>query len=96
MYELVRYNVWYFDSKIINPLEEYYEYNILKCRFRTIMSLAQGAPLLSRLVSSSVAIASQAGHVIRDVMKKGDLGIVEKEVRNLYRFIDFFYGDFVK
>ncbi|XP_042885589.1 3'(2'),5'-bisphosphate nucleotidase 1-like [Penaeus japonicus] len=48
------------------------------------MSLAQGAPLLSRLVSSSVAIASQAGHVIRDVMKKGDLGIVEKEsVRDL-------------
>ncbi|XP_027216533.1 3'(2'),5'-bisphosphate nucleotidase 1 isoform X1 [Penaeus vannamei] len=48
------------------------------------MSLAQGAPLLSRLVSSSVAIASQAGHVIREVMKKGDLGIVEKEsVRDL-------------
>lgn len=49
---------------------------------RSIMSLAQGAPLLSRLVSSSVAIASQAGHVIREVMKKGDLGIVEKEVKN--------------
>lgn len=43
------------------------------------MALSQSTPLLSRLVSSSVAIANQAGTIIRDVMKKGELGIVEKE-----------------
>ncbi|XP_064105658.1 3'(2'),5'-bisphosphate nucleotidase 1-like [Macrobrachium nipponense] len=43
------------------------------------MALAQNMPLLSRLVSSSVAIASHAGGIIRDILKKGELGIVEKE-----------------
>lgn len=45
------------------------------------MSLAaQSSPLLSRIMSSSVAIANQAGTIIREIMKKGELGIVEKEV----------------
>ncbi|CAL4126575.1 unnamed protein product, partial [Meganyctiphanes norvegica] len=35
--------------------------------------------LLERLVSSSVTIANAAGEIICDVMKKGDLGIVQKE-----------------
>ncbi|XP_014673858.1 PREDICTED: 3'(2'),5'-bisphosphate nucleotidase 1-like [Priapulus caudatus] len=37
------------------------------------------APLLMRLVSASVAVADRAGVIIRDIMKKGELGIVEKE-----------------
>lgn len=36
------------------------------------------APFLLRLVSSSVAIANRAGVLIRDVLKKGELGIVNK------------------
>ncbi|KAG0717917.1 3'(2'),5'-bisphosphate nucleotidase 1 [Chionoecetes opilio] len=40
---------------------------------------AKGAPLLSRVVGYSVAIANNAGNIIRDIMKKGELGIVEKE-----------------
>nr|XP_053634991.1 3'(2'),5'-bisphosphate nucleotidase 1-like isoform X2 [Cherax quadricarinatus] len=44
------------------------------------MSLAsQSSPLLSRILSSSVAVANHAGKIIREVMKKGELGIVEKE-----------------
>ncbi|KAL7639291.1 UNVERIFIED_CONTAM: hypothetical protein RMT77_009780 [Armadillidium vulgare] len=35
--------------------------------------------LLPRLVSTSVAIADHAGKLIRDIMSKGDLGIVTKE-----------------
>ena len=36
------------------------------------------APVILRLVSSSVCIAQRAGKLIRDILKKGDLGIVEK------------------
>lgn len=43
------------------------------------MALAAQTPLLTRLVSTSVAVAAQAGCIIRDVMRKGNLGIVEKE-----------------
>lgn len=44
------------------------------------MSVAGSAvPLLSRVVGYSVAIANNAGKIIRDIMKKGELGIVEKE-----------------
>ncbi|XP_068210787.1 3'(2'),5'-bisphosphate nucleotidase 1 isoform X1 [Palaemon carinicauda] len=43
------------------------------------MALAQNMPVLSRLVSSSVAIANHAGGIIREILKKGELGIVEKE-----------------
>ncbi|KAK3879404.1 hypothetical protein Pcinc_016024 [Petrolisthes cinctipes] len=44
------------------------------------MSLAtHTTPLISRIISSSVAVANQAGIIIRDIMKKGELGIVEKE-----------------
>ena len=35
-------------------------------------------PLILRLVSSCVPIANQAGKIIRDVMKKGELNIVDK------------------
>ena len=40
--------------------------------------MATSAPVLLRLVSSSVAIANRAGRIIRDIMSKGELGIVEK------------------
>ncbi|KAK7066465.1 3'(2'),5'-bisphosphate nucleotidase 1 [Halocaridina rubra] len=43
------------------------------------MAVAPNTPLLSRLVSASIAIANHAGGVIREVMKRGELGIVEKE-----------------
>lgn len=43
------------------------------------------APFLIRLVSSSVAIANRAGVLIRDVLKKGELGIVNKV--NIYHVL---------
>jgi len=38
--------------------------------------------LISRLVSSSVSIVDRAGDIIREIMAKGDLGIVEKTGKN--------------
>jgi 3'(2'), 5'-bisphosphate nucleotidase len=35
-------------------------------------------PLIVRILSSSVAIARRAGEVIRDVLKGGDLGVIDK------------------
>ena len=40
--------------------------------------MANSTPVLLRLVSSSVSIAQRAGRIIRDIMSKGELGIVEK------------------
>ncbi|XP_018015045.1 LOW QUALITY PROTEIN: 3'(2'),5'-bisphosphate nucleotidase 1-like [Hyalella azteca] len=37
------------------------------------------SPLLPRLVSSCVAVANNAGKIIRDILKQGDLQIVQKE-----------------
>jgi len=34
--------------------------------------------ILTQVLASSVAIADKAGKIVRDIMKKGDLGIVEK------------------
>ncbi|CAL1279058.1 unnamed protein product [Larinioides sclopetarius] len=36
-----------------------------------------------RLMSASVAVANHAGKIIRDIMKKGNLGIVEKGINDL-------------
>lgn len=44
--------------------------------------------LLPRLISASVGIADHAGKIIREIMSKGDLGIVAKEVN----FKCFFWG----
>lgn len=41
---------------------------------------AQAMPLLTRVVTYSVAIANNAGKIIREIMKKGELGIIQKEV----------------
>lgn len=40
--------------------------------------MAQSAHLLLRIVASSAVTANYAGKIVRDVMSKGDLGIVEK------------------
>ncbi|XP_023023790.1 3'(2'),5'-bisphosphate nucleotidase 1 [Leptinotarsa decemlineata] len=40
--------------------------------------MAQSAPLILRLLASSVTAATRAGKIIKDVMTKGELGIVEK------------------
>jgi len=40
--------------------------------------MAHNAPLILRLLASSARVASKAGNIIKDVMNKGDLGIVEK------------------
>lgn len=42
--------------------------------------MAQSAPLIIRLLASSVSVASRAGNIIKDVMSKGELGIVEKVI----------------
>ncbi|KAF2359596.1 Inositol monophosphatase-like [Trinorchestia longiramus] len=41
--------------------------------------MASATPLLPRLLSSCVAVANNAGKVVRDVLKQGDLQIVQKE-----------------
>jgi hypothetical protein len=40
--------------------------------------MAQCAPLILRLVASSITAVNRAGKIIRDIMSQGDLGIVEK------------------
>ncbi|XP_063981836.1 3'(2'),5'-bisphosphate nucleotidase 1 [Diachasmimorpha longicaudata] len=45
--------------------------------------MAQCQPLITRLIASSVTAAAQAGKIIRDVMNKGELNIVEKGENDL-------------
>ncbi|XP_058807958.1 3'(2'),5'-bisphosphate nucleotidase 1 [Phymastichus coffea] len=45
--------------------------------------MAQSGALLTRLVASSVTAATKAGKIIRDIMSKGDLNIVEKGKNDL-------------
>lgn len=45
--------------------------------------MAQSAALITRLVASSVTAANRAGKIIRDVMSKGELNIVEKGKNDL-------------
>ena len=40
------------------------------------------APLITRLVAASVNIALKSGDIIRDILRAGDLGIVEKTGAN--------------
>ncbi|CAH2983429.1 unnamed protein product [Chilo suppressalis] len=40
--------------------------------------MSNSAPLIVRLLASSVSVANRAGKIVRDVMSKGELGIVEK------------------
>lgn len=43
-----------------------------------IHAMANTAPLILRLVSSCIPTANHAGKIIRDVLKKGELNIVDK------------------
>lgn len=45
--------------------------------------MATKVPLVLRIVSASVAVANRAGNIIREIMKKGELGIVEKGLNDL-------------
>lgn len=36
------------------------------------------APVIMRMMANSIAIANQAGKIIRDVMNNGELGIIAK------------------
>lgn len=47
------------------------------------MAATSTTPLLLRVISSSVRVVDRAGKIIRDVMNKGDLGIVEKGQNDL-------------
>ncbi|CAH0690223.1 unnamed protein product [Spodoptera exigua] len=40
--------------------------------------MTSNIPLIVRLLASSVSVANRAGKIVRDVMSKGELGIVEK------------------
>lgn len=40
--------------------------------------MTQNVPLILKLISSCIPIANRAGKIIQDVMKKGELHIVEK------------------
>lgn len=40
--------------------------------------MSSNVPLIIKLLASSVSVANRAGKIVRDVMSKGELGIVEK------------------
>lgn len=44
------------------------------------------APLAMRIMASSIAIANQAGKIIRDIMTAGELGIVDKVIQSQLTF----------
>lgn len=45
--------------------------------------MAQSAPLVLRLLASSVTAGTRAGKIIKDVLTSGDLGIVDKGIKDL-------------
>ena len=58
-----------------NPI---YWINSLLFTDYNMAAVAGRSPLLMRIVSASVSVSKKAGNIIRDVLKKGELGIVEK------------------
>ncbi|XP_001630227.2 3'(2'),5'-bisphosphate nucleotidase 1 [Nematostella vectensis] len=48
--------------------------------------MTSSVPFIVRLVSSSVSIANRAGSVIRDILKKGELGIIDKSAAGSGKF----------
>lgn len=44
----------------------------------------RASSLLVRLIASSVVAANRAGKIIRDVMSRGELGVVEKVLLIFY------------
>lgn len=55
----------------------YYEFYDNKCLHLVNMA-AEGVPLLMRIVSASVSVSHRAAKIARDILTKGDLGIIEK------------------
>lgn len=56
--------------------------------------MMSSAPLAMRIMASSIAIANQAGKIIRDIMSSGELGIVDK-VRAIRNRIYYSLSNFV-
>ncbi|XP_012275914.1 3'(2'),5'-bisphosphate nucleotidase 1 [Orussus abietinus] len=50
--------------------------------------MAQNVSLLTRIVASSVTVVTRAGKIIRDVMSKGELNIVDKGNNDLQTLAD--------
>ncbi|KAL3874120.1 hypothetical protein ACJMK2_037176 [Sinanodonta woodiana] len=46
-------------------------------------AVVESVPLLMRIVSASVAVSHKSGQIIRDILSKGDLGIVDKGKNDL-------------
>lgn len=78
--------------KVIIVEQLHLKVSLLSVRFSEITSncysvlgtkMAQSAPLILRLVASSITAVNRAGKIIRDVMNQGDLGIVEKVGRGV-------------
>ncbi|KAL5008577.1 hypothetical protein ScPMuIL_014158 [Solemya velum] len=47
------------------------------------MAASTNIPLIMRIVSASIPVSTRAGRIIRDILKKGELGIVEKAKNDL-------------
>ncbi|XP_015921481.1 3'(2'),5'-bisphosphate nucleotidase 1 isoform X2 [Parasteatoda tepidariorum] len=47
------------------------------------MMATQASSVLIKLMSASVTVANQAGKIIREIMKKGNLGIVDKGINDI-------------
>lgn len=45
--------------------------------------MSQAAPLLMRLIASSVSCATKAGMIIKETMKTGNLNIIDKGINDL-------------
>lgn len=43
-------------------------------------------PLVMRIMALSIKVAGAAGSIIRDVMTKGNLGVVDKVLKWTFRF----------
>jgi len=48
-------------------------------------------PLVLRIVSLSVSIADKTGEIIRNILKAGDLGIVDKATGSSQKVSGFFH-----
>lgn len=42
--------------------------------------MAQSVPLILKVLASSIKTAARAGKIVKDVMDKGELGIVHKVI----------------
>lgn len=57
--------------------------------------MSTSIPVIVKLLASSVSVAGRAGKIVRDVMSKGELGIVEKvcisSLKIVFECITLFY-----